>query len=258
MIALLVLITVLVVLTLYWAKRSRICKKNQTLTQVEIESADISQDHLDVSSGYDDILSVSEVMRKKRASDEESNNVKLNEDIPTSCNEAYGVAGVCKTQNINTVENTEQSECVYAIIDDSSPHESNNTLNGFGSRQEDNRSHTNTKDYTPDYENIAPINDHSAEGDDDEPDYENLVSPDHVLGDYAVPEFDLTSSSAKVQNSFNIVEYSKLRGYPESGSRMKSSRSMPHILEEVKPIQNKQNKGCKKSHSFKITDPMHS
>ncbi len=27
-------------------------------------------------------------------SDEESNNVKLNEDIPTSCNEAYGVAGV--------------------------------------------------------------------------------------------------------------------------------------------------------------------
>ena len=95
MIALLVLITVLVI-TLYWAKRSRICKKNKTLTKVEIESADISQDHLDVSSsGYDDILSVSEVMRKKLIS---SNNVD-EDNIPTSCNEAYGVAGVCDTQN---------------------------------------------------------------------------------------------------------------------------------------------------------------
>ena len=92
------------------------------------------------------------------------------------------------------------------------------------------------------------LNDHSAEGDDDEPDYENLVSANQ---NYAVPEFDLTSSSAKVQNSFRIVEYSKLRGYPESGRRMKSSKSLPHILEEVKPVQNKQ--PSKKSHSFKIT-----
>ena len=63
-------------------------------------------------------------------------------------------------------------------------------------------------------------------------------------GLYAVPEFD--QFNFKFSNSLEqIVESSKLRGYPESGIRMKSSRSLPHILEDVKPVQNKKNKDCK-------------
>ncbi len=41
--------------------------------------------------------------------------------------------------------------------------------------------------------------------------HENLVSPDHLLGNYAVPEFDRFN----VKSLEQIVEYSKLRGHPK-------------------------------------------
>ena len=70
---------------------------------------------------------------------------------------------------------------------------------------------------------------------DDDPDYEKLVSPDRLFGEYVQPDhkFVTTPNSIKVQLTFKFVVYSELKGYPCSG-RMATSRSLPNITDHCR------------------------
>ncbi len=243
---LLIIITVLIVTLalLYRAKCRLTTKKAHTDIEIASEADQQTSQNLPAAFGYDDILSVSEVMRNN-CRPEENDNIVYTNEIPTTHNEAYGVAGLSTQTHIqSSAHKREQNESEYENIKDNISGKTCIDGKTTNNKQDENRSFPSTKDDAPDYENILSVTEYSA--DDDHHDYENLYSDnDDESGNYIVPEFDRVSNEGKVQSTFKTVEYSYLRGYPESGG-MKSSISLPDILDKVKPKPVKKKKKEKK------------
>ena len=147
-------------------------------------------------------------------------------DIITTCNEAYGVApDVSSGRSLQTRDSLERNDA-YDYI-----------MGGWLER-----------DIGTNVEGIQVL-------EDDGPDYENLVSPDHLFGDYVQPEFATTPSSSEVLCTIGSVVYSEVGNYPCSGN-MATSRSLPNIIDHCEERDKhalRKQKNCQKVDQVKIT-----
>ena len=215
-------------------------------------------------ASYDDILSVptthDNIHSFPDSGQEDSIQNGGDTDIITTCNEAYGVAPDTRNSwpleapsTLNTEHNN--AECGQRVATPKPTRVVYENIDTVDDSLETNDAYNDLRDgwlMTDTGVNVGGI----QELEDDGPDYENLVSPDHLFGDYVQPDFATTPNSSKVQCTFKNVVYSELKGYPYSG-KMASSRSLPnipdHCREGNKPSKQK---NWQKADQVKITLPV--
>lgn len=159
------------------------------------------------SPTYDDILSFSERQRQEQ------------EDITTNCNQAYGVTHKGKPPNTGCNADTNKQSTGEAAASSELTHASLEDDNGL---MQDNGVYNDIQTW---------IGIGEAASLQDEPhDYQNVLPPDHLFGEYVRPEFCRPSSSTGVRPHMKTVDYAELQSFTAGNKGMTTSMSLPDIL----------------------------
>ena len=211
MIVIIIILTIIILHKVHHRVSSNGRSRPRTLKKREANNGSSTDNIIEPPSpAYDDILSFSERLRQEQ------------EGITTNCNQAYGVTSKGRPPNIGCSDDTNQQNTGEPLTLPEPKDATQTTI------EDDSESMQDDAEYISDVNTWIGVVE-ATDLQDELRDYQNVLPPDHLFGEYVQPEFYRPSSASGVRPHMRTVDYAELQSF--TGNKgMTTSRSLPDIL----------------------------